>query len=61
MASSEISTEEVESEDQQKDEHKIEYLSALKRITTTISKRKFTMVIGDIGSGKSSLLLAILN
>lgn len=33
----------------------------LKDINTTIQKGKFTIIIGDIGSGKSSLLLAILN
>ena len=33
----------------------------LKSLDTTIEKGKFVMVIGDIGSGKSSLLNAILN
>jgi ABC-type multidrug transport system fused ATPase/permease subunit len=33
----------------------------LKDINTTIKKGSFTMIVGDIGSGKSSLLMAILN
>jgi ABC-type transport system involved in cytochrome bd biosynthesis fused ATPase/permease subunit len=34
---------------------------ALKDINTSIKKSKFTILIGDIGSGKTSFLLAILN
>ena len=36
-------------------------MKALKDINVTVAKGKFTLVLGDIGSGKSSLLLAILN
>ena len=37
------------------------YIHALKDINTEIKKGKLTMIVGDIGSGKSSLLLAIIN
>jgi len=33
----------------------------LKNINTSIKKGSFTMVLGNIGSGKSSLLMAVLN
>lgn len=33
----------------------------MKDINTEIKKGKLTMIVGDIGSGKSSLLLAIIN
>lgn len=33
---------------------------AIKRVYLDIKKGKFTMVLGDIGSGKSSLIYAIL-
>jgi ATP-binding cassette subfamily C (CFTR/MRP) protein 1 len=36
-------------------------ITAIKRVNLTIEKGKFIMVLGDIGSGKSSFLLAILN
>ena len=41
--------------------NKPNYVRVLKDINTTIRKQNFTIVIGDIGSGKSSLLLSILN
>lgn len=37
------------------------YIHALKDINTKIKKGYFTMILGDIGSGKSSLLSAIIN
>ena len=37
------------------------YIHALKNINLSIKKGQFTMIIGDIGSGKSSLLQAIIN
>ena len=37
------------------------FIHALRDINTKIKKGSFTMIVGDIGSGKSSLLLAILN
>lgn len=36
-------------------------MHALRDINTKIKKGCFTMIVGDIGSGKSSLLLAIIN
>jgi ABC-type Mn2+/Zn2+ transport system ATPase subunit len=39
----------------------LKYRKALKNINTEVLKNKFTIVIGDIGSGKSSFLQAILN
>ena len=42
----------------EKDESKIH---VLKDINQEVEKGKLVMVIGDIGSGKSSLLLALLN
>ena len=36
-------------------------LQVLCEINTTFKKGNFTMILGDIGSGKSSLLMAILN
>lgn len=45
------------------DQHhsKPNYVRILKDINTSIKRANFTIVIGDIGSGKSSLLLSILN
>ena len=37
------------------------YVHALKSINLSIDKSSFTMILGDIGCGKSSLLYAILN
>jgi ABC-type lipoprotein export system ATPase subunit len=37
------------------------FIKALKEINLEIEPGTFTMVIGDIGSGKSSLLFSILN
>ncbi len=37
------------------------YVKVLKDINTVIKKGSFTIIVGDIGSGKSSLLMAILN
>lgn len=37
------------------------YSSAIRNINMTIDKGKFVVVLGDIGSGKSSLLYAMLN
>lgn len=42
-------------------ENEDDYVLVLKDINTTIKKGSFTIVIGDIGSGKTSLLMAILN
>ena len=40
---------------------KPEFIKALKDITLGIQASSFTMIIGDIGSGKSSFLFSILN
>jgi len=37
------------------------YVSAIKNVNLAIDKGKFVIVLGDIGSGKSSFLFAILN
>ena len=37
------------------------YFKALEDINLKFYSNKLTMIIGDIGSGKSSLLYAILN
>lgn len=37
------------------------YIHALRDINTKVKSGSFTMIIGDIGSGKSSFLLATLN
>jgi ABC-type Mn2+/Zn2+ transport system ATPase subunit len=37
------------------------YFTALEDININFPAKKLTMIIGDIGSGKSSLLYAILN
>ncbi len=38
-----------------------ENIHILKDINISFQKGKFVMILGDIGSGKSSLLLSILN
>jgi len=43
------------------EEGKTMYVHALRDINISIKKGKFTMVVGNIGSGKSSLLNAIIN
>ena len=43
------------------EEGKALYIHALRDINTKIKSGSFTMIVGDIGSGKTSLLLAILN
>lgn len=40
---------------------KSRYIKALQDVNIAIPARKLTMIIGDIGSGKTSLLYAILN
>lgn len=44
-----------------KPEERTEYVKALKDINIEIYSGTFSMVLGDIGSGKSSFLLSILN
>lgn len=62
MESSDCEEEEELKKFKEKDkEGKPLYIHALKDINTTITKGSFTMVLGDIGSGKSSFLQAILN
>jgi ABC-type lipoprotein export system ATPase subunit len=44
-----------------KPEERTEYVKALKDINIEIYSATFSMILGDIGSGKSSFLLSILN
>jgi ABC-type lipoprotein export system ATPase subunit len=38
-----------------------DYVAVLKNVNLNIERGKIYMIFGDIGSGKSSLLLSILN
>jgi ABC-type lipoprotein export system ATPase subunit len=56
-SNSEISTEEYSDIEVERGS----YTSAIKGANMTIKKGNFVIVLGDIGSGKSSLLYAMLN
>lgn len=46
---------------EQDEKTKLRYIKALQDINVKFPAKKITMIIGDIGSGKTSLLYAILN
>jgi ABC-type lipoprotein export system ATPase subunit len=50
----------ISQNEEESEEKPPEYIKALDNINVKIPSKAVTMIVGDIGSGKSSLLYAIL-